>query len=75
MVKVINKTSHQRIYTLTDGSTLRVPAHMSSEPLEDKLICSHIKGDEEAGVVSVEGVSYTKTDNGTEDMQGKGGKK
>ena len=62
MVKVLNKTSHQRIYTLTDGTTLRVGAYGSSKPFEDSLVCSHIKSDESAGVVSVESVSYAKED-------------
>lgn len=70
MVKILNKTSRQRIYTLTDGSTLRVSARSGSRPIEDNLVCSHIKSDEKAGVVSVVGVSYTgendtaKTDKG-----------
>lgn len=69
MVKVINKTSHQRIYTLTDGTTLRVGAYSVSSPFEDSLVCSHIKSDETAGVVRIDRVNYanendTKTDKG-----------
>ena len=62
MVKILNKTSRQRIYTLTDGTTLRVGAFDGSKPFEDSLVCSHIKSDESAGVVSVESVSYAKED-------------
>lgn len=69
MVKIINKTSHQRIYTLTDGTTLKIGAYRACHPFEDSLICSHIKSDEKAGVVSIESVNYanendTKTDKG-----------
>ena len=72
MVKVINKTSHQRIYTLTDGSTLRVGAFDYSKPFEDELVCSHLESDEKAGVVEVISVSHNKeNDTKTE----KGGKK
>lgn len=72
MVKVINKTSHQRIYTLTDGSTLRVGAFDSSKLFEDKLVCSHLESDEKAGIVEVISVSHNKeVDTKTE----KGGKK
>ena len=60
MVKVINKTSHQRIYTLTDGSTLRVGAFDYSKPFEDELVCSHLESDEKAGVVEVISVSHNK---------------
>ena len=60
MVKVINKTSHQRIYTLTDGSTLRVGAFDYSKPFEDELVCSHLESDEKAGVVEVISVSHDK---------------
>lgn len=70
MVKVLNKTSHQRIYTLTDGTTLRVGAYGSSKPFEDSLVCSHIKSDEKAGVVSVESVSYAKDDKDTKSNKG-----
>lgn len=71
MVKVLNKTSHQRIYTLADGSTLRVNAFNYSKPFEDKLVCSHLKSDETAGVVEVISVSHIKEDTKVE----KGGKK
>ena len=73
MVKILNKTSHQRIYTLTDGTTLRVGAYGSSKPFEDSLISSHIKSDEKAGVISVESVSYAKENDDTK--SNKGGKK
>lgn len=72
MVKVINKTSHQRIYTLTDGSTLRVGAFDYSKPFEDKLVCSHLESDEKAGVVEVVSVSHNKEDDTKIE---KGGKK
>lgn len=62
MVKIINKTSHQRIYTLTNGSTLRVGAFNYSKPFEDNLICSHIKSDEVAGVIEIMCVSHDKYD-------------
>ena len=72
MIKVINKTAHQRIYTLTDGSTLRVQAYGYSSPFEDDLICSHLKSDEVAGKIQVVSVSHTKN----EDTKiNKGGKK
>ena len=72
MVKILNKTSHQRIYTLTDGTTLRVGAFDGSKPFEDSLICSHIESDEKAGVLSIERVNYAnENDTKTE----KGGKK
>ena len=72
MVKILNKTSHQRIYTLTDGTTLRVGAFDSCKPFEDSLVCSHIKSDEKAGVISIERVNYAnENDTKTE----KGGKK
>ena len=73
MVKVLNKTSHQRIYTLTDGTTLRVGAFNSSKPFEDSLVCSHIKSDEKAGVVSIERVTYANENDDTK--SNKGGKK
>lgn len=73
MVRVLNKTAHQRIYTLTDGTTLRVGAYTHSDLFEDKLICSHIKSDEKAGVVSVASVSHAKEED--TDKSNKGGKK
>ena len=73
MVKVLNKTSHQRIYTLKDGTTLRVGAYKSSNPFEDSLICSHLESDAKAGVVSIDSVSYATENNDTK--LNKGGKK
>lgn len=72
MVKVLNKTAHQRIYTLTNGATLRVPAHSTSEPFEDALVCPHIQGDVDSGVVTIISVTAEATDTTKTD---KGGKK
>lgn len=72
MVTVINKTAHQRIYTLTDGSTLRVGAFSQSDPFEDNLVCSHLRSDDSIGVVEVVSVSHDKED---DTKINKGGKK
>lgn len=71
MVKVLNKTSHQRIYALTDETTLRVGAFDYSEPLADELICDHLKSDAEAGLISLVSVSPEINDTKND----KGGKK
>ena len=60
MVKVVNKTAHQRIYTLTDGTTLRVGAFNYSVPFEDNLVCSHLKSDECTGDIEVISVGHSK---------------
>lgn len=72
MVKVLNKTSHQRIYALTDETTLRVGAFDYSEPLADELICDHLRSDADVGLISLVSVSPEINDTA---KNYKGGKK
>ena len=74
MVIIRNKTAHQRIYTLEDGSTLRVGAFSSSEPLEDKLVGKQVTGDVGIGKLEVVSVSSTVKENDINKTD-KGGKK